>query len=94
MQHVDVLVIDDCRLFREALQPLLDDADFAVIGEAESVETAVSQLESGMVPRLVLVDFETAEEDLSVIRRLREIVPDVKLVILAARANTKSSIVC
>jgi two-component system, NarL family, nitrate/nitrite response regulator NarL len=91
-RHVDILVIDECRLFREALQPLLDDADFSVLGEAESVEAAVSQLETGIVPRLVLVDFETAEEDLSAIRRLREYVPDVKLVILAASASDVHSL--
>jgi len=87
MQNIDILLIDGSRLFREGLTPLLKDADFAVVGEAESVAEALTALRTGSVPRIVLVDFDIAEVDLSALQRLREKIPGVKLVVLAADAE-------
>ncbi len=92
MQEVDILVIDESRLFREGVTPLLNEADFAVVGEAESIEEAVRKIEAGMLPKVILVDFSTTDGDLSALRQLREKVPTVKLAVLAASADDVHSL--
>lgn len=92
METVDILFIDENRLFREGLKPMLVDTGFAVAGEAESADEALSMLEAGMAPGIVLIDFEAAAACLSELPRFREIVPTVKLVILAASAEDVQSL--
>jgi len=92
MHNVDILVIDGSQLFREGLKPLLVDADFTVLGEAESIDAALGQLGAGLVPRIVLVDFDEAKVDLSALGRVREKVPTVKLVVLAGGADDVHSL--
>ncbi len=92
MQDVDILIIDESRLFREGMTPLLTEAGFAAVGEAESIEEAAGKIEAGMRPKLVLIDFGTTESDLSTLGQLRERVPAVKLAVLAAAADDVHSL--
>lgn len=83
MEHVDIFLVDANRLFREGLKQLLDRSEFTVVGEAETIEEGLQAIAAGISPQVVLVELDVAEEQMAALRRLREIRPDVKLVILA-----------
>lgn len=92
MRNVDILLIDESRLFREGLKPLLAEAGFAEVGEAESIEEGLKVLGTEMTAKVVLVDFDTAKGDLATLQRFREEHESGKLVMLAADADDVHSL--
>lgn len=84
MQNVEILVIDANRLFREGLKQLLDGSGFTFVAEAETIEEGLQKLADGVHPKVALVDFNAATDDITLLHRLREKGLDMKLVVLAA----------
>ena len=87
MQNVDILIIDASQLFREGLKQLLDEAAFAQVAEAETMEDGLKKLEAGMRPKVALVDFDAANDDINVLHQIRERCPELRLVVLAANTD-------
>jgi two-component system nitrate/nitrite response regulator NarL len=84
MQNVEMLLIDANKLFREGLKKLLDGSAFAIADEADSMAEGMQKLESGLKPRIALVEFDASSDEIAILQQMREKHPDVKLVVLAA----------
>src|SRR5690349_4383527 len=56
MEPVRAFLIDSNKLFREGLKRLLDDSPFQIVAEAGNLREAVSTVEGGMRPQLILLD--------------------------------------
>jgi DNA-binding NarL/FixJ family response regulator len=78
-----ILIVDDQALFREGLSTLLSvQPDFKVVGEAANGEEAIRQCVLTR-PNVVLMDLRMPVMDgVTSIRRLREIQPKVKVIVL------------
>lgn len=84
MQNVEVLLIDANKLFREGLKRLLDNSPFTISAEADNLVEGKAVLETGLRPKLALVEFDANSDDISDLQAMRDAFPDVKLVVLAA----------
>lgn len=84
MEKVEILLIDANKLFREGLKRLLDSSSFVIGDEADSLQEGIVRMESGFQPKVVLVEFDAGNDDVSLLHQLREKFADVKLVVLAA----------
>jgi pilus assembly protein CpaE len=75
--QVRVLVVDDSRPFRAAARAVLRRVPgFTVVGEAESGEDAVAQVE-GLAPDLVLMDIKMPGIDgIEAAARIADVAPD------------------
>jgi DNA-binding NarL/FixJ family response regulator len=79
---VRVFVIDDDRLFREALAALLRANELEVVGASGGGETAMTRI-AEVQPDVVLMDVQMPEiGGIEMTRRLREAVPDARVLIL------------
>lgn len=81
---IRVFLVDRHVLCREGLRRLLDaERDFRVVGETDSGAEAVERVE-GSHPNLVVMDMDTPRlEGWEVVRRIKEALPNVKVVMLA-----------
>ena len=84
MEDVEILLIDANKLFREGLKRLLDNSSFTISGEADSLAEGISNLEAGLHPKIVLVEFDAGSDDIALLHAIREKFADIKLVVLAA----------
>ena len=77
-----VLVVDDHEVFSEALELLLGrQPDLRLVGSARDAEEAMAMLDQE--PDVVLMDLDMPGEDgIAATRRIREAVPDAKVVLL------------
>jgi len=82
---ISILVVDDHPVVRDGLTAILStQPDFAIAGEAASGAEALAQFER-LRPDVVLLDLEMPQMDgITVIRRLREAHPSVKVVVFTA----------
>lgn len=82
---ISILVVDDHPVVRDGLTAILStQPDFAIAGEAASGAEALAQFER-LRPDVVLLDLEMPQMDgITVIRRLRETHPSVKVVVFTA----------
>ncbi len=80
---VDTLLLDRNTLSRECLKQLLPPARFVVAAEASSVDEAESFLRERRGFGLVLLDLRATEDLAAAARRLREVSPGTKVVLLA-----------
>jgi two-component system nitrate/nitrite response regulator NarL len=88
MQQNDILVVDRSKLFREGMKRLLAERSFHVCGEASCIEEAISQIETGARPRVVLLDFPGDGADgIDHLQRLRRGGEELKLVVLTNELN-------
>lgn len=86
-----LLLVDDHALFRDGLGALFAyQTDFLVVGEAEDAASALD-LARALKPDLVLMDVELPGEDgIAATRRLTLELPDVTVVMLTVRDDTRT----
>ncbi len=90
MEQVSAFLIDANKLFREGLKRLLDDSPFKIVAEAGNVREGVSIAEQGLKPDLVLLDLVSGgEEEAEAMRRLRQVLPDTRMVVLTTDLCTR-----
>jgi len=79
-----VLVVDDHEMFSEALELLLGrQPDVLLVGSARSANEAMQMLDAA--PDVVLMDLDMpGTNGIEATRRIREAIPDVKIVLLTA----------
>jgi DNA-binding NarL/FixJ family response regulator len=87
-QHASVLLVDDHDLIRQGLSRAFErQPDFTVVAEAGSVAEAIA-LASSLSPRVVVTDVRLPDgTGLDVVRRLRQVNPDIGLVVLTMYAG-------
>jgi DNA-binding NarL/FixJ family response regulator len=87
-QHASVLLVDDHDLIRQGLSRAFErQPDFTVVAEAGSVAEAIA-MASSLSPRVVVTDVRLPDgTGLDVVRRLRQVNPDMGLVVLTMYAG-------
>jgi DNA-binding NarL/FixJ family response regulator len=85
-----VLVVDDHRIFAELLvSALTREPDFACVGIASTAASAVD-LALRETPDLVVMDIRLGQDSgLAVARRIREVLPDVVVVVVSQHHGTQ-----
>jgi DNA-binding NarL/FixJ family response regulator len=84
---ITVLVADDHEVVRTGLARLLEGSEITIIAEAENGEQAVEQTMKHN-PDVVLMDIRMPETDgLMALEKIREIKPDVRIVMLSTYDN-------
>ncbi len=90
MEPVRAFLIDSNKLFREGLKRLLDDSPFQIVAEAGNLREAVSAVEGGTHPQLILLDLVSGgDEEAEGMRRLRAVLPEARMVILTSELCTR-----
>ena len=88
MDAIRVLIVDDHSMVRRGLKSLLSlHEDIIVVGEAEDAASALCAA-MDLLPEIVLLDIRLpSESGLEVTRRLREVLPQAKIIALTAHDN-------
>ena len=88
---MDILLADDCRV-RLALRVLLEQtAGLTVVGEASNAQDLLAQT-SAKRPDLVLLDWALPGlHDNGTLRTLRQICPDVSVIVLSGRPEAQKT---
>ena len=90
MAHETVLVIDDEQLIRRSIARRLGTAGYNVL-EAENGQAAIDQTRSGI--DLAILDYRLPDLDgLTVLKQIRQIDPDVLVVLLTAYASVETAV--
>jgi DNA-binding NtrC family response regulator len=90
MAHETVLVIDDEQLIRRTIAKRLAVAGYSVI-EAEDGKTAVDRASGGV--DLAILDYRLPDLDgLTVLKQIRQIDPDVLVILLTAYASVETAV--
>jgi DNA-binding NtrC family response regulator len=90
MSHETILVIDDEALIRRTVGKRLTSAGYDVV-EAETGQEAVEKAANGI--DLALLDFRLPDVDgLTVLKQLKQIDPDMLVIMLTAYANVDSAV--
>lgn len=90
----NVFIIDDADFMIDMIRMILEDADYRVVGSSTDSTVALSQLrELAVAPKptavdIVIVDLHMPKLDgFETIRRLREIFPSVKVLLVTANSS-------
>lgn len=90
----NVFIIDDADFMIDMIRMILEDADYRVVGSSTDSTVALSQLrELTVAPKptavdIVIVDLHMPKLDgFETIRRLREIFPSVKVLLVTANSS-------
>lgn len=85
--QTSVLIVEDSELFRRFLRLLLATPDLRIVGEAATGEEGVEKARK-LTPELVLLDIHLPDVDgIEVGRRIRQILPDAKLVFVTQETS-------
>jgi two-component system nitrate/nitrite response regulator NarL len=82
MEVITTLVVDASRLFREGLRRLFAGTQFQIERESPTLMDAMSYIEGGFCPKLLLTEFDGAPEHLDMLRRFRTSCSDAKIIVL------------
>jgi two-component system nitrate/nitrite response regulator NarL len=85
MHAVQTLVVDSSRLFREGLRHLLDGTQFSIDLECTSLPEALTQVERGFRPQLVLAELDSGDRWIDSLRSLRDACPEARLIVLSGQ---------
>lgn len=87
-----VLIADEQQKIRFALRLLLErEPELSVVGEAEDVESLMTQIEISY-PDIVLLDWELPNTDgENVLCSVRKVYPNVALIVLSGRPEAKKA---
>ncbi|CAM2770023.1 hybrid sensor histidine kinase/response regulator transcription factor [Paenibacillus taichungensis] len=90
---IRLLVVDDQPFIRESLRTLLEEQqDLQVVGTAEDGEQAI-ELCRQVQPQLVLMDLEMPNMDgISASRKIKELWPDIRILILTTFEDTQQAL--
>ena len=84
MSKPAILLVDRSKLLREGVKTLLTACDFTVCGDVNTLSAAVEQLEDGLRPDLILIEFAGDDDnEIDLLHRLRASNSDVRIVVLA-----------
>ena len=88
MEIIKLMLVDDHDVVRTGLRTFLETQEgLLVVAEADSGEAAVA-LVAGVVPDLILMDITmTGMDGLEATRRLKELVPQVKILVLTVHSD-------
>jgi DNA-binding NtrC family response regulator len=87
-----VLVVDDEALIRWALTEALSAAGYATRQASTGAEALASLEEAGGQPLVVLLDLRLADvRDLSLVRTVRRLRPDVPLIVMTAHGTVEDA---
>ena len=88
MAKIPVFLVEDHHIVREGIRRLLElDKDIAVVGEADSAEEALKQVQFSS-PRVVFMDIRLpGMNGIDATRQLKELYPDMRVVILSGFGN-------
>ncbi|ACI98811.1 LuxR C-terminal-related transcriptional regulator [Rhodospirillum centenum] len=90
MENVTAFLIDANKLFREGLKRLLDESPFKIVAEASNVREGVTVADQGLKPDLILLDLVNGgEEEAEAMRRLRQALPNSRMVVLTTDLCTR-----
>ena len=90
MAHETILVIDDEQLIRRTVSTRLKAAGYQVV-EAENGESAIERATAGV--DLAILDFRLPDMDgLAVLKQIRQIDPDVLVILLTAYASVETAV--
>lgn len=83
MEAVRTLVIDSSRLFREGLRHLLSGTQFEITIECTSIAEALTHIDRGAAPQLILCEYDSAESWFAALKELRQRCPDGRIIVLS-----------
>jgi two-component system nitrate/nitrite response regulator NarL len=83
MDAVRTLVVDASRLFCEGLRHLLDGTQFSIEIECASLAEALSQIERGLQPQLILAEIDDSERWPETLKKMRDACPEARIIVLS-----------
>jgi DNA-binding NarL/FixJ family response regulator len=88
MQQIEVVLVDDHRIFREGIRNLLEQqTDITVVGEAEDGRMAVKLIHT-LSPTIVVMDITMPNlNGIDATRRILEVKPDTKILALSMHTH-------
>jgi DNA-binding NtrC family response regulator len=90
MAHETILIIDDEQLIRRSIAKRLSVAGYQVL-EAEDGKTAIERAATGV--DLAILDYRLPDLDgLSVLKQIRQVDPDVLVILLTAYASVDTAV--
>jgi DNA-binding NarL/FixJ family response regulator len=85
-----LLLVDDHQLLRQGLRRAMEDAGFAVVGEAADGEEALRMAE-GLRPEVILMDITMPVLDgIEATRRMRQQCPEARVVVLSMHGEEET----
>lgn len=87
---IDILLVDDHKLFRKGLRRILElESDFRIVGEAGNSVDAMSAL-SEVYPDVILMDINMPEgSGIEATRRIKKRYPEINILVLTIHDDTE-----